>query len=337
MRALSKGLPAVLAFLAVGSGTVRGQEPPPPTPPGMPAPTVVAPTIVDCNVCDSCCHKRPWYLQLDAIVLHRSVGTSQLIAADAAGNPALRADTGRFNWDVGARAMVGIPLSAVGTLQLLYFGAYDQRNPATFAGAGTWVGSPGTAGDNFFSNYRSYFHNVEINYSRNLNQRLALLAGFRYLSWQENLNNTVNTAAGTSIRDYFTNNNLYGGQLGAAWTACLGQRLSATITGKAGLYGNDSSMSARANIANLGAAPTITNGSASQAQVAFIGDLGLVGTYRVSNHLALRGGYNLMWVEGIGLAPDQVNNSNFAANTFSDNTRGGVFLHGGLGGVELSW
>jgi hypothetical protein len=50
----------------------------------------------------------------------------------------------------------------------------------------------------------------------------------------------------------------------------------------------------------------------------------------------VRAGYQVMWVEGIGLAPDQVNPANFLGAP-SVNNRGGVFLHGAVLGMELRW
>jgi hypothetical protein len=77
--------------------------------------------------------------------------------------------------------------------------------------------------------------------------------------------------------------------------------------------------------------------SAAGCQVAFVGELNLTGIYRLTDVWNLRAGYNLIWIAGTALAPDQLDFSGLipAGNQLSSD--GKVFLHGVSGGLEARW
>jgi hypothetical protein len=114
-------------------------------------------------------------------------------------------------------------------------------------------------------------------------------------------------------------------------------RLGWDVTGKAGIFGNDVGQRQFVvefdsnDIPLVLAGPTHRDGS----RVSFVGELGLSLTYKVSDRLSLRGGYNVMWIEGIALAADQLD-FDVLAGTWGTALRdsGGVFLHGASVGLE---
>jgi len=110
------------------------------------------------------------------------------------------------------------------------------------------------------------------------------------------------------------------------------RRVGVQLGGKAGIFGNDSRMHASAVVPFLGSFAT----SASAGQTSFIGEMNLIGLLRLREHVYLRGGYQVMWIEGLALAPDQVATGNFVGAS-TVNTGGGIFLHGAIAGVELRW
>ena len=83
-----------------------------------------------------------------------------------------------------------------------------------------------------------------------------------------------------------------------------------------------------------GRAPT----SGSKSGVAFVGQGNVSGLYALTNIWNLRAGYNVIWVEGLALAPDQLNFdfANAGAGTQLNNN-GGIFLHGVNVGLEARW
>lgn len=71
-------------------------------------------------------------------------------------------------------------------------------------------------------------------------------------------------------------------------------------------------------------------------------NLGFTGSYRILPHLVLRAAYDLMWVPGLALAPDQLDfslNPDISQNTTLAklNTGGTVFYQGLTLGADLSW
>jgi hypothetical protein len=70
--------------------------------------------------------------------------------------------------------------------------------------------------------------------------------------------------------------------------------------------------------------------------VAFVGDFNLTGIYRLNGCWGLRAGYNLIWIEGVALAGDQVNFIN-DGSTPQVVDGGGLLLHGANVGLEARW
>ena len=71
-------------------------------------------------------------------------------------------------------------------------------------------------------------------------------------------------------------------------------------------------------------------------QVSFVGEIGLTGVYQWTDHIAFRGGYQVLWVEGIAVASDQLT----AVDVLSAsgiNTDGGIFYHGALASIDFTW
>ena len=69
----------------------------------------------------------------------------------------------------------------------------------------------------------------------------------------------------------------------------------------------------------------------------FFGELNLTAIYRLNEVWNLRAGYNLMWLSGVALAPNQLDFSAApdAGNRIASN--GSVFLHGVSAGIEARW
>lgn len=70
-------------------------------------------------------------------------------------------------------------------------------------------------------------------------------------------------------------------------------------------------------------------------RVAFVGQLGVFGRYRLLPYLSLAVGYDFMWINGLALAPEQLNFD--TDRTLPLNTHGHLFFQGARLGAEMIW
>lgn len=172
-------------------------------------------------------------------------------------------------------------------------------------------------------------------------------AGFRYLSLNERFRidaerDQVPIGGGplvteSGVYNIQSRNNLYGPQLGVRLRR-WGERLGYEATGKAGIFGNDAKQRQFViDFPDFELRPIRDSVGATGGDVAFVGELNISGLYRLTDVWNLRAGYNLMWITGVALAPDQLDFSGElpAGNQLSSS--GSVFLHGVSGGLEARW
>jgi len=164
----------------------------------------------------------------------------------------------------------------------------------------------------------------------------SLLGGFRYLSLYEKFNiRSTDLDSGTSDYHIRTTNNLFGGQLGARYRRSYG-RFAWDATGKAGLFGNSAGQWQFVSDSVPGSFLRDRR-SDSGGQIAFAGDINVSANYRLLSFLTLRAGYNLLWVEGIALAPGQLDFSNTTASGSDLRSDDGFFAHGVSAGGLADW
>jgi hypothetical protein len=162
------------------------------------------------------------------------------------------------------------------------------------------------------------------------------LAGFRFLSLDEEFSiNADDFDEGESEYEVETKNRLYGGQVGTRLRRCR-NRWSFETTAKAGLFGND--MEQQQDPIDDFPGFRFRDGEEShESDLAFVGDLNFSAIYQLNCVWGLRAGYNLIWIEGVALAPDQLDfdNGPDAGEGLEDGA--GVLLHGFNFGAEARW
>jgi hypothetical protein len=77
--------------------------------------------------------------------------------------------------------------------------------------------------------------------------------------------------------------------------------------------------------------------NATEAGVGFIGDMHASLVYRLTDSWGLRAGYNLIWITGAALAPNQFDFGGSSTSGSGLNGGSGMFLHGASLGVEARW
>ena len=191
--------------------------------------------------------------------------------------------------------------------------------------------------------YATRLYDAELNLRWHPSSRLTVLAGFRWMELRENLVGTLDPPtfpdeSGWTFWNATTTNNLYGFQIGG--DAQLFERGRFSIGGllKAGIFDNNAEQTTEVSVI----AKRQRWASASTNHAAFVGETGLQCKYRVTQRLLLRAGYEAIWLQGVALAPGQVQETQTDLRTISVQAIGvncdsGVFYHGATAGLEYSF
>jgi Putative beta barrel porin-7 (BBP7) len=264
-------------------------------------------------------------------------------ATAAPGTPVFAMNDLAMNFQPGMRIVAGWRQDSQRAFEVSYFGIFNWHDSATVSGNNNLAlpGDLGLASQNCFAAdemklvYRSQLNNAEANVIGTSGD-FSLLGGFRYLSLYEKFNiRSTDLDSGTSNYHIRTTNNLFGGQLGTRYRRSHG-RLGWDATGKAGLFGN-----------NAGEWQFVTDSvpgaflrdrrTTSGAQVAFVGDINVSAYYRLFSFFTLRAGYNVLWVDGVALAPGQLDFTNTATSGSDLRSGDGFFAQGVSAGGLADW
>ncbi len=193
----------------------------------------------------------------------------------------------------------------------------------------------------------SQIYSGELNVRQPCNRCLTFLGGFRWMQMFETYEASGILAGEETPFEHRirSGNHLYGGQIGAqldlfgSQGPCqfgnqlivMGQgspfRLSSYV--KSGMFYNAVDQS---SVTPIGEA------NASSSCATFLGEVGLTGIYQITSHIALRGGYRVLWMENLALAPRQISATDLAdAGNTSVDTGGALFCHGAHAGFEVVW
>lgn len=202
--------------------------------------------------------------------------------------------------------------------------------------------------------YESRLHNVELNYKRHLsaigNFLPTLLFGFRYMSVPEKFsifangedeNNGPVAICCLSRMDIQTENRLVGLQVGGDGTYRMGS-VDFALKAKAGVFVNWASqrtggfaIECQGNA--LGGACEGFQGHKSNSGAAGVGEGGLFATWNVHRNVALTGGYQVLYIGGLALAPENMPTVNARNAIGQINNSGSAFYHGPSIGVKVSF
>ncbi|MGD0900842.1 MAG: BBP7 family outer membrane beta-barrel protein [Thermoguttaceae bacterium] len=214
---------------------------------------------------------------------------------------------------------------------------FPAGNNATDTRPSSFFGSVAGGTANFHD--QSELQTLEFNLRKHL-EWLDLICGFRYVDFSDRIAGvyTFNDIPGAETQSWDARNNLYGIQVGAEaalWESRGGLRIDASV--KAGLYDNQVRTHFLTNFVIGGSAFA----NAADDHFAFLGELGFTATYPLTCHMALRAGYQMLWLDGVALAGKQVpatGNINAVGEKVSRvDAASTVFYQGFTSGVEITW
>jgi len=252
------------------------------------------------------------------------------------GNSFSRGSDFDFNTQEGIDVVIARRFASGDQIEGRFFGidgitaTQNSISPGSFIGAG-FTGPGGTA---IGGRYSSNLHSAEINWRRPMWERLTILAGFRYIDFDDRLNYSLNTSVAGGIYEY--ENHLYGGQIGGDLSLLDPSRpLQLSVIGKAGIFGNNRDGGIREE-SPIGT--PIGSFGRGDSSTAFGGDLQLVSSYRITRNISVRGGYQMLWLDNVALASDNASSSQLNPSLLNTRIDGGqVFHHGSMLGVEAVW
>ncbi len=285
-----------------------------------------------------------WVITQEAVLLKRSTADAQDLLF--APTPILNATDLTFNFEGGPRIGLIHGLDGGFALELNYFGIDAWSSSAVRTGNGLSplvIFPPGAiVSDQFRVEYGSEFYSAEANFRYQWGEDLDLLAGFRYAELQDDFGVVGQIVAPwTAVPSYATHaaNYLYGIQIGAtARVFDRGPLLCVDGFFKSGLFVNHARQ-VTTTVHNTG---TLRSVGDRKDNAAFLGEIGLTGVCQLGNHWAVRGGYQVMFVEGVALAPDQIPHTNFPILPVPGadarlHTGSSLFYHGFHVGLEARW
>jgi hypothetical protein len=190
--------------------------------------------------------------------------------------------------------------------------------------------------------YATKLYNAELNVRWNPSSRVTMLAGFRWINLGETLVGTLNPIPSELSDWHFwnttTTNNLYGLQIGADGKLFERGRFSIDGLVKAGIFDNNAEQTTEISVIFK----KQRWASASANAAAFAGETGLQCKYQVTKGLLLRAGYEVIWLQGVALAPGQIQETSTDMRTITTqvlgvNCNSGVLYHGATAGLEYSF
>ncbi|MEE8452202.1 MAG: BBP7 family outer membrane beta-barrel protein, partial [Thermoguttaceae bacterium] len=295
---------------------------------------------VDCSSCwpkhlGGGCGTSLWTATADVLLLQRSAARSQpILFVPAIGIDdiiVLDVDDLAFSFEAGPRVSLTRRLHGECSIEVNYFGLYGASASAVRDGNPGILFPPGVfVSTQFAVDYDSELSSTELNYRHRHNDRVELLVGMRWVELVERFDVVGAEVMGAPTPHYAmrAGNSMYGFQLGTyAKLFEHGNRFSVDGFVKAGVFANGA-YQRTVSIGNLG---TVVAASDDEDHTAFLSEIGLTGVYRFGDRWTARFGYQVMWIEGVALAPDQIPFTNmipFTVGTANLQTNGSSLYHG---------
>ena len=276
-----------------------------------------------------------WTATAGGIVLHRSTARSALLVEH---RTSLAELSNVSDFDLGFAAGPQFELTrhfdSDWELGVRHFNVDGWSTSRQVADAGN-LRVPLVSSSDYFdtasATYQSRLYSTEIDLKRKWTEWLRTLVGFRWVELHEHVQGEALSTALEGTFDIRSHNCLYGIQLGSEvtfWNHGGPMRVDGFL--KAGMYDNEMMLAARGQGTNFN-----MDGSIPDQRTAFLGELGVTATYRLSRNWSLYAGYEAMWLSRISLAADTIAAMNQEDTTILFN--GDAFYHGATAGISLVW
>jgi hypothetical protein len=289
---------------------------------------------------ESCAQFAPYdscdrvYCTAEALFWDLSPGSNRLITINEnTGEGLLRSDDADPDWTVLPR-LTAVWRRAGTDCEVVYWGLGDWDDSATVVGNNN-LSLPGAVALgtlDFFDADRmtittdAEMHNVEVNSWHALGCQADGLIGFRYLNLDETFNiNSFDLGSGTSDYRIDTDNHLFLVQSGLRTSANIcGWHYG--VSGKVGVGYGDSRQSTF--LGDFNNTAILRNSLTTGDQFVFLTELGWRVTRPLSSNVFLSAGYDVLWVQNVARATEQLDFTDLATSGTALDNNGQAFLHG---------
>ena len=290
--------------------------------------------------CDGCetlvhCACPPAWASIDALWLQRQGPDDYRLAENQQQQSVLRNSQFKFDYEVGVRISYG-EVVCDRPFEITYIGLHDWNSSIAVDGTGLSVSAVGVGtfadSNRVEANYGSELHSIEFNTLDFRSDCLTLLVGVRYIDVEEDFLLRALNGADEGVYNVTADNRLLGIQGGADYTrGCNGWCYS--VMSRVGIFANFTERDIR--ITDVPPAMPRFNES-TDTEFAFVGQLGVGLTRHLGCGIKLRGGYELLWIDGLTLAPEQIGTPATPAGFPNVNSNGDTLYDGGYLGLEWS-
>jgi hypothetical protein len=268
----------------------------------------------------------------DLVILSRQAPSDQTILYDGLFQPLL--DASQLGSDSAAGYRFNLTFFGDSGWDLMFDGLFmsefSSQRTVDSAGGVNLIFYQGLAADPVdTATYLSRLNTGEVNVRRRLSPQLGLLAGIRELQLSEDLNFSQFTANSNYTSQ--AGNRLFGVQLGAE--AVLPARGYGRFfaSGKYGVYNDRFRIGAQATSGGLPIHVQVRDDMTS-----FVGDFNAGFEIQTVPCMTLRFGYQLLWLQDVALAPDQLNQFSIFTNDGTVAKSDPVY-HGGFAGLVFTF
>jgi hypothetical protein len=282
-----------------------------------------------------CCPETAWCFSFGGLYLQRSRSRPATIITPPTGTPGRILEASDFSYSYDAcpdfQFMCQLPSGYL--LDGRFFSDhatgsdFDVGTLTTFRMAG--IGITILGGGPVFATEETKLDNMELNFHVPVRAGCTVFTGLRYLELRDTLDVVL---VNTLHNRWDEENHMFGVQGGLDYDFFSpGSRLQFNGIIKAGAYGNTGT--------NHFTSAVVSSTTDSKADTAFVGEIDFTASYQLTKHLAVRGGYMVMWIEGVGLAPDTAATTFQAAGgTHSPiNTNCGLWYNGATASLDFTW
>jgi len=200
--------------------------------------------------------------------------------------------------------------------------------------------------------YSSQLHSGEVNFRRRWAKpknhfQGSWLWGFRYLHLGEEFRFQSNTIVPASLDHHLeTVNDMLGFQLGGDYYYCLTPGVLVGAEAEAGVYLNRIN---NQSVINASTVPNLIEEEVTDHDVSLVAEASLITIVQLTRRCRFRGSYQVMYLDGVGLATENANFSRshsgggaggttpFTANPEFVNDNGKLLLQAYTGGLEFVW